>query len=613
MQQLRVFFWSLWYLKPSMIYWRIHRTIKAMLISVLEKAGVTERLFRRGPDAVPATPLPVLSSRYHCEHIDINAGRFSFLRDVVTLNGTAAEIRAAVADQPLLWQFHYGYHDYLLALLQRDGADEGLLPRVVEFALQWDSIFALHTPASRRSAWHPYVLSIRIESWVRLHGLAVHHGWPTDEPRLCRLAAGVEQMTAVLLNNLERGTMANHLLRNIKALVLAGLVLDTGTGASARRIGMRLLERELREQVLADGCHFERSPMYHVSVLNDVLDMAEAIVLAGSTVPETLSAAAAAMTEFLRRTRHPDGDIPMLNDSTRSFFLQTNEVLARGIALCEDMQAVAPEAPTPSAQERKRLSGLLTAGTQRLWLVLDAGIVGPDYQPGHAHCDTLGIELSVDGRRWITDTGVFHYRESPERSYSRSTAAHSTIQIEGMEQSEMWKSFRVGRRAGICLMHSEIRDGLHILRGAHDGYSRYSRGLLHERAAIAGDDWLLIVDWLHGSGRQNWHSRIHLHPDVTVSKKEHCLQLEYRGSAATCMTIGDADSSVETCEMYPAFGEKVDRSVIHMHGNAELPLMTGFLLTFGEARPSILPHDENNMALHVQGLLIQALAPTKQR
>ena len=37
--------------------------------------------------------------------------------------------------------------------------------------------------------------------------------------------------------------------------------------------GARILLRELPEQVLADGGHFERSPMYHALLLHGLLDL----------------------------------------------------------------------------------------------------------------------------------------------------------------------------------------------------------------------------------------------------------------------------------------------------------------------------------------------------
>ena len=38
------------------------------------------------------------------------------------------------------------------------------------------------------------------------------------------------------------------------------------------RKGKKLLLRELKEQVLNDGMHYERSPMYHLIILERLLD-----------------------------------------------------------------------------------------------------------------------------------------------------------------------------------------------------------------------------------------------------------------------------------------------------------------------------------------------------
>ncbi|MCZ7558273.1 MAG: heparinase II/III family protein [Bacteroidia bacterium] len=606
LHQVFITAWSLWYLKPSMIFWRVYRTIKGAIIRIVERAGLAERFFRRAEGRIDCSSFPVLSGRYHCEKIDLAARNVSFLNDELTLPADPTTWRAAAETKPLLWQFHFGYHDYLLALLSRDDADDAILDTAIRFALDWDEAFALHLPGARRSAWHPYVLSIRTESWVRLHGIVIAHGWSGDDARLSALPGGVEQMTAVLLRNLEKGTMANHLLRNIKALVFAGLFLDTDTGASARRIGMRLLERELREQILDDGCHFERSPMYHVSMLNDVLDMAEAMLLSGSTVPESLASAILRMTDFLRRMRHPDGEIPMFNDSTRSFFLRTDEVLARGTALCAELEVEAPR-PAASDSDPRRISGLLIAETPRLWLVFDAGLVGPDYQPGHAHCDTLSFELSVDGRRFISDTGVFHYKESPERTYSRSTAAHSTIEIDGREQSEVWKSFRVGRRAKIRHMSRTVQDGLIILRGMHDGYTRYGKGLLHERAVVVGTDWILVADWLHGSGCHRWSSRVHLHPGVEASAAEAGLRLRNGETTACVTTFGNTALRVEETDMYPAFGERAARNSIVLEGAGDFPMLTGFMLSFGEDVPVLTFPESATGELRIGPLTVKSV------
>ena len=64
-----VFIRSVLYLRPSMIYWRIHRTVKGAAIRILEKTG-TARLCMT-PRIPPASvPLPPLGSVYHSEQIE---------------------------------------------------------------------------------------------------------------------------------------------------------------------------------------------------------------------------------------------------------------------------------------------------------------------------------------------------------------------------------------------------------------------------------------------------------------------------------------------------------------------------------------------------------------
>lgn len=598
-----VIFWSLYHLRPSMIYWRVHRTLKGAVIRLLERSGFAARLFAPPTETVSVSPLPRLGGRYHCEDIDLETRRMQFLNDALVLPREAGALRRAVEEQPLLWQFHFGYHDFLLALLQREDADMRRAAAVVRFLDEWNAAFPLDAEGARRSAWHPYVLSIRIESWVRLHAMLEEHEGVWTDAQKSALTGGVEHMTRVLLHNLEKGTMANHLLRNIKALVFAGLFLDTATGAQARRIGMTLLARELDEQVLDDGCHFERSPMYHVSMTNDVCDMAEAIALAGSTVPEFLADAAARMTDFLRRMRHPDGEIPYFNDSTSSFFLRTEEVLARGERLCGEMEWSVPTVPDGAAGKPARASGLQTVETGRSWLVFDAGNVGPDYQPGHAHCDTLSFELSLDGRRFITDTGVFHYRESDERRYSRSTAAHNTVEIDREEQSEVWKSFRVGRRARIRHAQREERDGVVILRGTHDGYVRLRRGMLHERAiVVAGDSWIAVVDWLHGSGRHQYRSFLHLHPDVTAEAATGRVELQRGATRATFLSGGPESLITMETEYYPAFGQKVPRSSLVLQNHALFPHTTAYVLLLENgSSPMSINEDDGSVDFRLPG------------
>ncbi len=76
-----------------------------------------------------------------------------------------------------------------------------------------------------------------------------------------------------LRRRLEYHLLGNHLLCNGKALVFGRLYFEGPEADEWLRTGLAVVERELREQILDDGAHFERSPMYHLIVLEDLLDM----------------------------------------------------------------------------------------------------------------------------------------------------------------------------------------------------------------------------------------------------------------------------------------------------------------------------------------------------
>jgi hypothetical protein len=142
-------------------------------------------------------------------------------------------------------------------------------------------------------------------------------------------------------------------------------------------------------------------------------------------------------------------------------------------------------------------------------VIFDAGPVGPDYQPGHAHCDTLSFEASHRGRRILVNSGISTYEPSHERQRQRGTAAHNTVRIDGREQSEIWAAFRVARRARPLDVRTDSRT---FVEAAHDGYSRLPRPVIHRRRLELRDDRLLVIDTLHGRGRHEAEFFFHLYP-----------------------------------------------------------------------------------------------------
>ena len=120
----------------------------------------------------------------------------------------------------------------------------------------------------------------------------------------------------------------------------------------------------------------------------------------------------------------------------------------------------------------------------------DTGAIGPDYQPGHAHADTLTYELYYKGRKVVTDVGTSEYR-GKRRAFERSTAAHNVVEVGGRNSSEVWSSHRVGARARI--VERQVEPGR--IYAAHDGY-----GFKVGRELVLTENGLEVKERVDGRG-----------------------------------------------------------------------------------------------------------------
>jgi len=168
----------------------------------------------------------------------------------------------------------------------------------------------------------------------------------------------------------------------------------------------------------------------------------------------------------------------------------------------------------------KRLpdSGYYRADIGRFSLLVDMADIGASYIPGHAHADTLSFELSVDGYRLIVNGGTSTYNPGQLRHQERGTAAHSTVCISSQDSSEIWSSFRVGRRALISDILVEQTSTQVCLSASHNGYRRLSGRPLHFRHWQCRLRELLVYDRITPA-HCDAVCRFILHPQIDVKQK----------------------------------------------------------------------------------------------
>lgn len=478
----------------------------------------------------------------------------------VRLLGETREIASPRAwdapELPRLWRYHLHYFDDLVA---RDAA-----ARITWHAALIQRWIA-ENPPGVGTGWEPYPVSKRIVNWIKwaCSGAAAAVGERSGEvlspAELCAavLSPAVRDSLATqvrwLSRRLEWHLLGNHLWSNAKALIFAGCLFAGAEADTWRKRGMRILARELGEQVLADGGHFELSPMYHALALEDVLDLINLSHAWPGRVDAALVAALGAlaprMQHWLDCLCHPDGEIALFNDSALALAPASRALRAYAERL--GLEAGAPAA----AFEHLAASGYVRSVRGPFLLLCDVGAIGPDYLPGHAHADTLSFELSLHGRRLVVDSGCSTYATGPERSRQRGTAAHNTVQVDARDSSQVWSSFRVARRARV--RDVSVSDGIEaaLIEAAHDGYAQRS-GPLHRRRFELDARGLSLHDSLEGPFNQA-EARLHLHPDVTASGAgPRSIRLELAGHALELRAEG-ATLRLEASSWHPGFNRSL--------------------------------------------------------
>ena len=221
-------------------------------------------------------------------------------------------------------------------------------------------------------------------------------------------------------------------------------------------------------------------------------------------------------------------------------------------------------------------------------VLFDAGPVGPDHLPAHAHADLLSFEASLGGRRLFVDSGVSSYEDDPARRYCRSTAAHNVLQVDGVEQCDLWSKFRMGYRGHPFGFRSGREAGFAWARACHDAYRRVGVPTVGRWIGCRpGGPWLCL-DWAEGRGRHELTLRLHLHPDVTVEPSangEVRLLVGSRECRLRFLTPGKI--AVADGWYCRGFGHCRPAPVIQFSTTATLPAVCGWSLWWDETQPNV--------------------------
>jgi len=254
---------------------------------------------------------------------------------------------------------------------------------------------------------------------------------------------------------------------------------------------------------------------------------------------------------------HPDGGIGFFNDS--AFGIAPDVAQLNQYA---DRLGLTKPHITSEGLVNLSDSGFIRVIQDDAFALLDVGEIGPDFLPGHAHADTLSFELSLFGQRCIVNSGVSQYGDGDERLRQRGTAAHSTVEINGENSSEVWGGFRVARRArpfGLDIREAEEAISVTC---SHDGYKRLKGKPVHIRRWLFESGRMVVTDNVQG-GFQQAVAYYHLHPDARVSFADDADSggIDLDGRTVRWSVLG-GKVSIEDSTYHPEFGLSIPNQVI---------------------------------------------------
>jgi uncharacterized heparinase superfamily protein len=411
-----------------------------------------------------------------------------------------------------------------------------------DFIARWIN----ENPVGYGVGWDPYPLSLRIVNLIKWHS----NGNILSDEVIQNLAIQVR----FLRKRLEYHLLGNHLFANAKALFFAGLFFKGKEAEQWLKKGFSLLKKEINEQILADGGNYERSPMYHSIMLEDMLDiitiaeMYDHPLLTESTI-NYWKEITKKMLIWLQVMCHGDGRIALFNDAAFGIApeLKQLKLYAKNLKCDKDTRNEFIDLTN---------TGYIRVQNEKYLLLIDAGDVGPDYQPGHAHADTFSFELSKGEQRIIVDSGTSCYGTWCARQRQRSTSAHNTLSIDGENSSDVWSGFRVAKRAKIVNRAIVQKGDEIIVSASHNGYKRIKKVGNHERKWSLKKEKIVIEDTIFGSGLHKLELSYHFHPELSIKNEDKILNICCLESTLLRMYFEkDIEYSIIDTTYHPEFGK----------------------------------------------------------
>jgi uncharacterized heparinase superfamily protein len=461
-QRLKQFLITIYYLKTSQILWRIYYYSKTRF---LKKSSIDYQI-----------NVLKIETKFLFKPISLlDRNKFIFLNEINYLNNNIE-----VNNFKKLWIYNLNYFDFLNSNLNKSKQVLAL-----EFLERWLN----EVTSPNYAGLDPYPTSLRIVNWIKFD---LRTGLMSDDARSYLFI-----QTEYLYNNIEWHLLGNHVLANAKALIFSGSFFKGPQPKKWKSKGIKIYTQQIKDQILNDGGHFEKSPMYHSIILEDILDLINISVKSKKLFPKEflsqLRLTSEKMLSWLQVMSYENHELPNFNDSTQNISQNFHKLSKYAHRL--DIKKIS------KSNNKKKIdvhelesSGFVRIDQINARSFLDVGSIGASYIPGHAHADTLSFETSFFKQRFLVNLGISTYENSDRRLIERSTSSHNTVEVNKNNSSDVWSSFRVGSRASTFNFKKNRSNKKFSVSCSHDGYNSIIKNNYHKRQWIFEQNEITIID-----------------------------------------------------------------------------------------------------------------------
>src|ERR1051325_11160815 len=324
-------------------------------------------------------------------------------------------------------------------------------------------------------------------------------------------------------------TTSNHYLSDVVGLLWLGLLLPELRDAEEwRDFGLVQMLREMDKQVLADGADFESSTGYHRFVTELFLYSFMLCRANDIEIEKRYWTKLHQMLLYIRAYLRPDGFAPLIGDTDSGQVLPVVRRRADDHAYVLDIGADVfedPELKTSCVNSQAfPEAGTYIMRDGDLYLCFNASGAGINGRGSHGHNHALSIEVSAGGRAFIVDPGTYVYSADLQKRHEfRSTAYHSTVQIDGLEQNtiDLHTPFVIGNEAKPRVLEWKTSADFDKVVGEHYGYP-----VVHRRTVVFNKrerTWV-IDDECFGDGEQLYEVRFHVAPGLEIQVLERAVE-----------------------------------------------------------------------------------------